>query len=324
MNLKKQIFKCAGVLGIVSLILCTPLMSLGWGAGGHMIVAKVAFDRLNPHAKAEVKRLLAIQVKVTAPNGTQLPLSAKSKALLASATNKSKDFVNAAHWPDDLRPIPEFNDSQKGYDFRPLHFIDAPFSDDGTALPAIPTPDIINALQDAVNTLKTSTDDNAKAEALRFLIHFVGDVHQPLHCTTRVSKANPQGDRGGNLVSIKITANGKTKKTNLHSFWDGGLANFPPEGPNFSPPALAKVAAAAAKAVAANPDSDPAINLSDPTAFQAWADESFALAKDVAYKGIQNGSTPSAAYRKKGVQVAQQRVAWGGYRLAALLNSIWP
>ena len=306
-------------LGVACLILCLPSISLGWGAGGHMIVAKVAFDRLKPHAKAEVAKLLAIKVKVKLPDGTQPTLSPKSQGLLAAATAKSKDFVNAAHWPDDLRPIPEFDP------FKPLHFIDNPFSDDGTALPILPTPNIVIELNRDVDILKNSTDDNERAEALRFIIHFVGDVHQPLHCATRVSHANPQGDRGGNLVSIKIKgANGTLKKTNLHSFWDGGLGTFPPEGPNFKPPTLSKVAAAAAKAVAGNPETDPGLKLNDPLNFQSWADESFALAKDVAYKGITNGSTPNANYRSNGAKVANQRVAWGGYRLAALLNSIWP
>ncbi len=313
MKLKQtRTLKSTVALGVVLLILCTPISSLSWGAGGHMIVAKVAFDRLNPHAKAEVAKLLAMPIKKDG-------LSPKSKQLLDSVTAKSKDFVNAAHWPDDLRPIPEFDS------FKELHFIDTAFSDDGTALPSLPSPNIVTALQDDVNTLKTSSDDNARAMALRFIIHFVGDIHQPLHCATRVSKANPQGDRGGNLVSINVkTASGSVKKTNLHSFWDGGLADFPPTGANFSPPSLASVAAAAKTAITGNPANDPAIKLNDPTNFQAWADESLALAKSTAYKGIMNGSTPSATYRTKGIKVARQRVAWGGYRLAALLNSIWP
>ena len=310
---RKHFLQGLVALSVGCLILSTPVLTLGWGAGGHMIVAKVAFDRLNPRAKAEVTKLLAIKVKVKLPDGTEPTLSAKSKGKLAAATAKSKDFVNAAHWPDDLRSIPEFDA------FKPLHFIDTSFSDDGTTLPPLPTPNIITELNRDLDILKNSTDDNARAEALRFIIHFVGDLHQPLHCATRVSQAHPQGDEGGNLVKI-------TGAKNLHSFWDSGLTTFPREGPppSFTPPSLAKIAAAAKKIVAANPESDPAIKLNDPTNFQSWADESFALAKDTAYKGMQNGTTPSAAYRTQGVQVAQQRVAWGGYRLAALLNSIWP
>jgi hypothetical protein len=66
------------------------------------------------------------------------------------------------------------------------------------------------------------------------------------------------------------------------------------------------------------------LKLNDPFNYSAWADESFALAKSTAYKGMQNGVKPSAAYNAASLKVARKRVAWGGYRLAALLNSIWP
>jgi hypothetical protein len=66
------------------------------------------------------------------------------------------------------------------------------------------------------------------------------------------------------------------------------------------------------------------LNLNKPFNFSAWAAESTTLAKDVVYKGIANGGEVSTAYTNKGVKVARQRVAWGGYRLAALLNAIWP
>jgi hypothetical protein len=263
-----------------------------------MMVASIALKRLNPHAKAQAMALLARPIKP------------------AAVTAKSMDFVNAAHWPDDLRPFAEFDS------FKPLHFIDMPFSIDGTALPAgVPEPDnIVKALEDNVNVLKTSTDQDAQAQALRFIIHFVGDIHQPLHCATRVSSANPDGDRGGNLVSIKVAG----KKTNLHSYWDGGIGSFPKTGPNFAPPPLSQIPGAAATAMAGNPATDPKLKLDDPFNFAAWADESFALAKSTAYKGMQNGVTSTAAYNSKALRVARQRVAWGGYRLAALLNAIWP
>ena len=294
-------FRIQIAIGLMSIILLTPIISLGWGAGGHMMVAQIAFDRLNPRAKAQAQMLLAIPINP------------------AGISSKSKDFVNAAHWADDLRPVAEFDP------FKELHFIDTPFATDGTALPELPTPNIVTALEEQVNILRTSPDKNAQAQALRFIIHFVGDIHQPLHCATRVDSDHPEGDRGGNLVKITITgANGKPKSTNLHSYWDGGLTTFPPTGANFAPPPLTSIPAAAKKAKTGNPATDPALKLNDPTNYQAWADESFDLAKSVVYKGISNGSKPTAAYNTKGVKVANKRVAWGGYRLAALLNSIWP
>jgi hypothetical protein len=279
-------------------MLFTPSLSLGWGAGGHMMVASIAFKRLNPRAKAQAMALLARPINP------------------AAVTAKSTDFINAAHWADDLRPFAEFDS------FKPLHFIDKPFSTDGTPLPTdLPEPDnIVKALEDNVNILKTSADKDAQAQALRFIIHFVGDIHQPLHSATRVSSALPQGDRGGNSVSIKVGG----KKTNLHSYWDGGIGSFPKTGPNFAPPPLSQIPAAVAKAKAGNPATNPKVKLNDPFNYAAWADESFALAKSTAYQGMQNGVTPSASYNTKALKVARQRVAWGGYRLAALLNAIWP
>ncbi|HEV2904654.1 MAG TPA: S1/P1 nuclease, partial [Pyrinomonadaceae bacterium] len=118
--------------------------------------------------------------------------------------------------------------------------------------------------------------------------------------------------------------NGTTKNQNLHSYWDGGIGSFPKTGPNFRPPPLSQIPPAAARAKRGNPASDPALNLSNPTDFAGWSDESHELAKDVAYDGITNNATPTAAYNRGATRVVRKRVAWGGYRLAALLNSIWP
>lgn len=297
-NPNRRLFKSQIIVALVALMLCAPSLSLGWGAGGHMMVASIAFKRLNPRAKAKAMELLARPIKP------------------AEVTAKSKDFVNASHWADDLRPFAEFDS------FKPLHFIDKPFSTDGTPLPSDqPEADnIVKALQDNVNILKTSTDKDEQAQALRFIIHFVGDIHQPLHSATRVSAALPEGDRGGNSVSITVA--GKT--TNLHSYWDGGIGSFPKTGPNFVPPPLSQIGPAVATALAGNPATNPKVKLNDPFNFDAWADESFALAKSTAYNGMQNGATPTAAYNSKAIKVVRKRVAWGGYRLAALLNAIWP
>lgn len=296
----QHLFKRGTAIGVVFLLLSMPSISLGWGAGGHMMTAQIALKRLKPKARARAMELLAI------------PIDPKSE------TVKSKDFVSASHWADDLRPFTEFDA------FKIRHFVDKPFSDDGTTLPADDPDNIVKALEDNVEILKTSTDKNAQAQALRFVIHFVGDIHQPLHCVSRFSAALPEGDRGGNLFKLNVVKNGKTKQTNLHSYWDGGIGNFPPTGANFKPPPLSSIPAAAAAAMLGNPASDPALNLDDPFAFSSWADESFELAKGVAYKNIKNNGRPSAAYNREALKTARKRVAWGGYRLAALLNSIWP
>ncbi len=289
-------------IGVICFILITPTLSLSWGAGGHMMTAQIAYDRLNPRARAQARRLLALRINP------------------AAVTQRSRNFINASHWADDLRPFPEFDS------FKELHFIDKFFSEDGTPLPTdLPPNNIVTALEESVNILKTSTDDNARAQALRFIIHFVGDIHQPLHCASRVSAALPTGDRGGNSVNLKIRQpNGTMKNTNLHSYWDGGIGSFPKTGPNFAPPPLSQIPRPVATIIRTYRATDPALNLNNPTDFAGWSEESHQLAKDVAYPGIKNNGTPSTAYNRTATRVARKRVAWGGYRLAALLNSIWP
>jgi hypothetical protein len=299
--------RVAALLVSSSLLLFSARATFAWGAGGHMMVAYVAYKRLNPKAKAEVDRLLKIPINP------------------AKQSKASSDFVNASHWADDVKRLP-------GFEFSPdQHFVDQPFSVDGTPLPAdLPKANnIVKALQDNVNTLKTSTDDNARAQALRFIIHFVGDIHQPLHCSTRVDKAHTDGDQGGNLFVILIPASktgktGKTRREKLHAYWDGGFLFFPPTGKNFKPPRLSSIPAAASAALKGNPDTDADLKLDDPTDFQTWADESSKLAQTDAYDGLKPNKLVGAAYRTHGLKVARQRVAWAGYRLAALLNSIFP
>jgi hypothetical protein len=290
----------------LALTLCLLLLSsdgLSWGDGGHMIVANIAYARLNPTAKAQVNKLIKIDIE---PPGV---------------TAKDLDFVNASHWADDLRPVEAFS-STLG-----LHFVDLPFSADSTKLPGdLPEPqNVITALGKYLNILKTSTDDNERAQALRFIIHFVGDIHQPLHCSTRVTAKLTEGDRGGNLFTIKLVgANGKTETVKLHSYWDGGIGDFPKTGANFTPPPLGQIPPAVKRITKEFPDSDAGWKTGAPDDFAGWAKESSDLAQSVAYQGITANTKPSAAYNKKALQTAHQRVAWAGYRLAALLNSVWP
>lgn len=273
--------------------------AVGWGAAGHMMVASIAFKRLNSTAKARVKKLLAIPIN---PCGV---------------TAKSPDFVSAAHWGDDVRP-------NLGFEFAPnLHFVDFPFSADGTALPDLPEPqNIITALEHYVDVLKNSIDTNEQAQALRFVVHFVGDIHQPLHCTTRVDSTHPQGDQGGNLFVIKIGA----QSIKLHGYWDGGLDSFPRSGPapTFKPPVLSRIPPAVTVALQGHPDTDPDLRLDEPFNYQHWAKESEELAHDAVYKDIAPGQSPTPSYKTRGLEVVRKRVAFGGYRLAALLNAIWP
>ena len=293
----RRAFSC---LSLACLVMLPAQVSMAWGVGGHMMTAKIAFDRLNPKARAEATRLMAIPINP------------------ADVTNRRLGFFRGSVWPDDVRRRPGFEFSGDE------HFADFPFSVDGTPLPNLPKEaNVIKALGRYTGVLRTSTDDNERAQALRFIIHYVGDIHQPLHCSARVDGDHPGGDEGGNLFFVRIP--GRVK---LHSYWDGGLDTFPRGGgaPDFEPPPQSQIDGAVVSIVSQNPASNPLLRLDNPTDFQGWADESSWLAERYAYadRGLVPNSRVSAGYKRDGVRVARRRVAWGGYRLAALLNSIWP
>ena len=102
-------------------------------------------------------------------------------------------------------------------DAQVLAFIDTPFSTDGTALPAIPTLNAQERIALFRQVLASTSGDPLKSYDLVWPLHLVGDIHQPLHASTRVSATDPDGDAGGNTVKLDCT------RCELHAFWDGLL-----------------------------------------------------------------------------------------------------
>jgi hypothetical protein len=146
---------------------------------------------------------------------------------------------------------------------------------------------------------------DARSYALTWLLHLVGDVHQPLHAAERVTAFAPKGDRGGNDVPVCTTTCGRK----LHTVWDDLL------GVNMS---LAGITERARQLPAA-PAAEAAI--ADP---EVWAQESNMLARDIAYappvRGDGESSQLDAAYLERAEATAEARVALAGARLAGLLN----
>src|SRR5439155_25645392 len=101
------------------------------------------------------------------------------------------------------------------------HFIDVAFAQDGTTvLPPTPVPNAQERV-DLFRPVLGGIDEDLKAYDLSWLLHLVGDLHQPIHCTTRVSQGQPEGDAGGNLVAVTPG----TSPQKLHQFWDDLLGS---------------------------------------------------------------------------------------------------
>lgn len=289
--------------------------ALAWNSIGHMSVAWVAYQKLTPTEKARVAALLQLnpyykQWLTYLPAGT------------SDADRDMYVFMMAATWPDEIKamgshyvgtdtaPHAEQASLNNGYNdhnaHKYWHFANMPLGGDGVSLTPLSVPTVTQKIVAFRAALASNVPDPIKSYDLVWLIHLVGDVHQPLHCATRISTTNPKGDLGGNLVVVA----GPSKE--LHAFWDGALGEG--ETRNFS---------TAAKVAAALPPADASLTSDDKV--DDWAAESYALAKSAVYVDpVVAGLGPftlNSAYTTNAEQIARQRVALAGARLANLLKT---
>jgi hypothetical protein len=280
-----------------------------------MMVAAIAYDQLTPKAKARVAKLLALNKYPT--NGTNdAGASDKAKAaFMMAATDPDAIKGDRKHFKDDgedptnpkKAPSPGRN---TGFDDKFMHkywhYVDLPFSPDNTHLVQPPK---INAQERIAlfrKTIASKAPDKLKAFDLVWLLHLVGDVHQPLHATSRFTHDGSMGDRGANEVKLCALP----CKDELHAFWDG----LPGDSTSVS---------AAIAAAGGIPKADPAqVSISGEG---AWVQESFQAAQKSVYVdpiGVGNGPfTLTDSYKMDAKAVADGRIALAGARLANLLNA---
>jgi len=166
-------------------------------------------------------------------------------------------------------------------------------------------PDLMTELPRLLTEIAAANPVQA-AYDLPWVEHLIGEIHQPLHATSRFLKSQPKGDAGGTLVIVQP---GRT----LHSLWDDAAA---PRDLSYDD--IVRYA----REITADYPGGTLVSL-DPT---HWAAESFELDKSAVYTfGLETGSKehPLALpdhYEEKANHIARQRVALAGYRLAGALN----
>jgi hypothetical protein len=252
----------------IALLLCCVVPTspaFGWGQTGHRVTGAVAERYLSGVARANVRLLL----------GTE-------------------SLAQAATWPDDMRSDPaEFWQRTAG----PFHYVTVPQGRTYAQAGAPPEGDAVIALARFAQVLR---DPNASIEdkrmALRFSIHIIGDLHQPLH-------AGRDGDRGGNNVRVTLFG----QQTNLHSVWDSGLIDQ--RQLSHSEYADWLVGAITPQQVIAWNDANP----------EAWIAESVALREQIYPASPQL----SYAYAYQHGAAIDGRLSRGGVRIAAYLNKIF-
>jgi hypothetical protein len=161
--------------------------------------------------------------------------------------------------------------------------------------------------------MDTNQPPGERAIAMAWVLHLVGDVHQPLHCASRVTAQEPKGDQGGNTFKLDAA------NESLHHYWDGMLDKAVVRKSNEGTSVY--LSRTAALVVARHPRAVLEGQLK-PGKFEDWARESLAAAKGAYPSGLKRNQEPSAAYRTAGIQVAMERVALGGYRLAMILEDV--
>jgi hypothetical protein len=260
-----------------------PVPSLAWGQLGHRLVASLAAARLTPQARVQVAGLLA---------GERLPT-----------------LAGVSGWADDLRTT----DPQRFKATSAWHYIDSRDRSCRFVLPR-DCPDgncVVAAIESQRKVLADASQPvPARRDALKFLVHLVADVHQPLH-------ASNHDDSGGNGFDIQLRtdirpessargnyANG-VMKTNLHAVWDFYVLASARAGPA---PYLERLQPRL-----------PAVNAARIGTPLSWAEESCGLIDSLQLYPRRHSL--DHAYLKEMRPVAERRIEMAAVRLAALLNA---
>jgi hypothetical protein len=260
-----------------------------WWEYGHETVAEIAYGQVTPATRAGINDLLRFSKRLDTPSCP------------------ARTIEQASVWPDCVKTLGD----RYSYAFA-WHFVDIdvckPFDAKG---PCAGGNCVIAQIERNQRLLADRTlNPRERLMALAFLVHFVGDIHQPLHAAER------DGDQGGNKLKI---LNGAAKMhTNLHSAWDGYL-----------PDRALSQAPAAPKGLLAGttPESRAAMAAGTPT---DWARESWQLAQDKVYPAATRApacpptAPADAALDEADIQaltpVVRDQVLKGGLRLARMLD----
>lgn len=250
------------VLG-AALLGATPVRA--WGPEGHRLVAEIAWKHATAGARAEITKLL--------PEG--------------------ETVVSIAPWADEVRP--------QRRETAPWHYINIPVeAPRGEWRPYCPNDEcIITAVQRFSARLADRQLSVAeREEALRFLVHFVGDLHQPLHCGDR-------RDRGGNDVPVVF----RGRPTNLHSIWDTPLLAEALQREGVRDRLLREAGPEELKRAGAGQPED-------------WVWDSHRASGDTAYAALplERPALLDDEYAERAYPVIERQLRLAGLRLAAMLN----
>ncbi len=324
---------------LLSMIAVTPPQARAWSEAGHKIIASLAFRKLTPEQQQHWAEILKHHPRYAEDFSPFMPADTTAGD---ESAQREWLFQQAAIWPDMARGLAE---NQKSiYNHPTWHYIDFPsFLTDADRAALAPGLSINNSLDapataeremNAVQTIRlvrrdlraAGGTDAERAVLLCWLLHDIGDLHQPLHSTAMFDvKLFPEGDKGGNSIPTQ-------QGFNLHALWDEFLGDW----------ATFAIARQRTTELLAR---DELLKLGRTSAEdldeKTWLEESRQLAQSAVYAPevlgylrIQAGRPDaqptdrlpplrlSEPYLNTGTSIATARVVQAGFRLGAVLKSI--
>ncbi|MBC7910195.1 MAG: S1/P1 nuclease [Pyrinomonadaceae bacterium] len=300
--------------------LLVPQSALAWNYTGHEVVARIAWEKMEPQTR---QRIMALMMQAPADADLASLLPADNRPLIF----RQRDlFMLAATWADIVRSD-EFPQRKEKYHHSIWHFTNFFWrQQNGMAVDAPELqPEKINIVE-RLGFLQASVVDKKRAAGMRgidvaWILHLVGDIHQPLHTSARVTDTEPKGDQGGNLFLLSPKETPPREAKRLHGYWDDILnKSFPRNGGETD---LAYANRLASVIMQRHPESKMNARLKQGE-YAAWAQEGLASAKTSVYPSwLKRFQTPSEKYRKQAHTVAEPAIALAGYRLADMLDRLF-
>jgi len=288
------------LVGVTLAVLFLCRSALAWSGAGHMVIAAEAYRQLSPKLKRKVTQVLKAHPEYARWEAEFIP--GKSDLDLAGFV-----FMQASTWPDEIRR----NHSQ--FDHPHWHYMDYPLRP--TSFPPEPSPtpgdDALFGIEQSEKVLEDGkAPPELRAVYLSWLLHLIGDLHQPLHCGSLVNETYPRGDKGGNDFYVMPGSRGIA----LHAFWDELLGTSSKASSHFN----------YAIRIRSEHPRKSLSELKTARTPEEWSLESRQVAIEEAYlRGKLKGSvTPETApslpegYRQNAKIVAERQAALAGYRLA--------
>jgi len=309
----------------LSLILATfGCYTQAWWDKAHLIVARIAYDKLQDIDITSYNS--AVEMLAVLKNDPSVNIG-------ALADEDNYPFVECAPFADSIK--------SEGYSFQSnWHFVDTPYLDESKDISKYDftdynTQNSSKAIEDIFNWLSGDaaarqtvtyemianyfdTEADRESFALRLLIHYVGDIHQPCHGMTRVDSEYPEGDRGCNSLHLKS----KDGASNLHAVWDSVIYQFTGhQGLPLWDSTWVSYGKWSADIESMYPIDESKMPLAYNQPF-VWADEDVGFGPQV-YDGVTSAGTLSNAYVTQAQDITGSRINYAGVRLAQMVSDIF-